>query len=138
MGTTDVIGSLLAGIEGAAIPESIFCSDVVLDATVPNWRFQLTGVHLVREELGSWFADVGRFEEVRRTDINGGELVEFVRSWDEEGVRHQCHQVHVVRLRDSQIASDIAFCGGRWPESLLIRMEEEQRARDRTAAGGAR
>ena len=51
MGTTDPVGAFLAGIEGAALPEDIFCEDIVLDATVPNWRFHVQGAGAVRDEL---------------------------------------------------------------------------------------
>jgi hypothetical protein len=123
MGTTDPVGAFLAGIEGAALPEDVFCEDVVLDATIPNWRFWVRGVDAVRHELGKWYADLGMFEELRRNRIDDGELVEFTLSWEEAGVPHTCHQAHVLRLRDDRIASDTVFCGGRWPEPLLAQME---------------
>ena len=131
---TDPIGALLAGIEGAALPEGIFCEDALLDATVPNWRFRVQGAGSVREELGRWYADPGRFGDVRRNAIDDGELVEFTLSWEEEGVPHMCHQAHVVRLREGRIASDTVFCGGRWPESLLAQMQDAQLAAERGAA----
>ena len=127
METTEIIDAFLAGVASADLPESTFSTDVVLDATVPNWRFRLTGVAAVRSELSTWFADIGQFEELRRDRIDGGELVEFVLSWNEAGVRHRCHQIHVLRLRENRFASDTAFCGGRWPEPLFVRMDEAQR-----------
>ena len=130
MGLTDPVGAFLAGIEGAALGEDIFCSDMILDATVPNWRFRVQGADAVRNELEKWYADVGRFEEMQRNVIEGGELVEFTLSWEEAGVTHTCHQAHVVRLRDDRIASDTVFCGGRWPEPLLVEMEQAQLERN--------
>jgi hypothetical protein len=134
---TDPVGAFLAAIEGAALTEDIFCGDVVLDATVPNWRFRVQGAGPVRDELGRWYADPGRFGEVGRNTIDGGELVEFTFSWEELGVPHMCHQAHVVRLRDGRIASDTVFCGGRWPHSLLVQMEEAQLAVERNAVPGS-
>jgi hypothetical protein len=125
---TDPIGALLAGIEGAAVPDDIFCQDALLDATVPNWRFRVQGAGSVQAELGRWYADPGRFGDVQRNAIDDGELVEFTLSWEEDGVPHVCHQAHVVRLREGQIASDTVFCGGRWPESLLAQMQDAQLA----------
>ncbi len=124
MNTSDPVGSFLTGIEGASLPEDIFCEDVLLDATVPNWRFQVEGADAVRDELGRWYADRGRFGEVRRHLIDEGELVEFTLSWEVAGVPHTCHQAHIVRLRDDRIANDTVFCGGRWPEPLLVQMAE--------------
>jgi len=128
--TTDPIGELLAGIESAILPTDVFCAAVVLDATVPNCRFSVRGVDAVLAELGKWYADVGRFEVVNRNGIGGGELVEFTLSWNEGGVPHACHQAHVIHLRDGRIATDTAFCGGRWPQPLLAQMSEAQRGLD--------
>ncbi len=132
--STDPVGTFLAGIEGASLPEDIFCEDITLDATVPNWRFRVQGARAVRDELGRWYADLGSFGEVRRDAIDDGELVEFTLSWEEAGVTHMCHQAHVVRLRGDRIASDTVFCGGRWPQSLLLQMEEAQVALERSSS----
>ena len=130
MDTKDPIGAFLAGIEGAAFPEDIFSEDIVLDATVPNWRFRLHGSGAVRDELGRWYADPGQFGELRRIEIDDGEVVEFTLSWEEAGVSHTCHQAHVLRLRNDRIAGDTVFCGGRWPAPLLAQMEQAQLQRD--------
>lgn len=119
----DAIDSLLAGIEAGAVPSEVFEKDAVLDATVPNWRFTTLGATAVREELSRWYADPGSFRDIRRTPIAGGELVEFTLTWEEGGVPHMVHQAHVLRLRDGRVASDTAFCGGRWPASLIAEME---------------
>ena len=110
----------------------IFCDDVVLDATVPNWHFVLRGSATVRTELSGWFADPGRFENLRRTPLPDGELVQFDLSWEEGGVPHSCRQAHILEVRDSRIATDTVWCGGRWPASLLADMQDAQRAADRS------
>ena len=118
----DTIDSLLAGIEAGAVPAGVFSDDAVLDATVPNWRFTTRGAAAVRGELSRWYADPGAFENLRRSSLDDGELVEFTLSWEENGVTHMCHQAHILRLRDGQVASDTAFCGGRWPAPLIAEM----------------
>jgi hypothetical protein len=120
--STHAIDALLAGIEAGSIPAEVFCPDSVLDATVPNWRFSVHGREPVRAELGRWFADPGHFEDLARSPLPDGELVEFTLTWQERGVPHACHQAHILRLRDGRVAADTAFCGGRWPASLLARM----------------
>jgi hypothetical protein len=136
MGTKDPVGAFLAGVEGAALPEDIFCEDMVLDATVPNWRFRVQGAGPVRDELGRWYADPGQFGELRRIGIDDGVLVEFTLNWEEAGVSHTCHQAHILRLRNDRIASDTAFCGGRWPAALLAQMEQAQLGRSAVAGSG--
>ncbi len=117
------VDELLAGIEAGSIPADVFCDDARLDATVPNWRFSVNGGAAIRAELSGWFADPGHFEYVRRSPIPDGELVEFTLTWAEQGLPHACHQAHILRLRDGRVASDTAFCGGRWPAPLLAAMQ---------------
>lgn len=133
MSVMTAVDELLDGIESASIPPHVFCGDVVLDATVPNWRFSVRGADAVRAELGRWYADPGHFKEISRSAIAGGELVELTLSWEEHGVAHTCHQAHVLRLRDGRVAVDTVFCGGRWPTSLVSEMEAAQLVADQTA-----
>ena len=127
--TTNPVDAFLDAIRSAAVDEcSAFASDAVLDATVPNWRFSVSGGPAVAKELSNWYADPGEFEELRRTPIPGGEMVEFTLAWNEQGVPHAAHQVHVVSVAEGVITSDRVWCGGRWPASLLAEMAEAARA----------
>ena len=113
----------LAAIESAAMSRcDALSADVVLDATVPNWRFAVSGETAVRDELGRWYAQAGRFEELTRSPLPNGELIEFTLSWEESGVPHAVHQAHVVEVRDDRIVADRVWCGGRWPAALLAEM----------------
>jgi hypothetical protein len=100
-----------------------FTDDALLDATVPNWRFSVNGGDAVSHELGRWYADPGRFESLRRNPLPEGELVEFTLAWEEQGVAHACHQAHILKVVGGQVATDTAFCGGRWPAALLAEMQ---------------
>lgn len=130
---TSAIDTFTQAIEQATMADAdVFCSDVVLDATVPNWRFVARGADPVRAELADWFADRGRFDELIRVPLpDGGELVEFTLVWEENGIPFACHQAHRIALREGRIATDTVFCGGRWPASLLAEMEAAQQATDR-------
>ncbi len=134
MRVTDAVRRFLDGIENASLPEDVFCEDVVLDATVPNWRFSVRGKEAVRAELAKWYADRGCFEELTRIPNEAGELVEFTLSWQEDGMPHSCHQTHLIRIRDQRIAADTVFCGGRWPEPLSAQMEAAQRGAKQSTA----
>ena len=125
------ITALLEAVENATIgATSVFSDDAVLDATVPNWRFTVTGADAIRAEMSHWFADPGRFESISRTPIEGGELIDFVLTWEEHGVPHAAHQAHIVKVESDLIVSDTVFCGGRWPAALLAEMEAAQHAHD--------
>lgn len=122
------IDSLLAAIESATVDGlDVFADGVVLDATVPNWRFQVTGVERVRRQLAVWFADPGSFEAIERTPLPDGELVCFELSWLEHGMPFACHQTHRIRVDGDRIVGVTMFSGGRWSANLLAQMEEASR-----------
>ena len=120
--TTQAVDALLDAIAAGDVRGELFTDDVVLDATVPNWRFLAQGRAEVTTELRGWFGDAGSFEQVRRDALPDGELVEFTLHWTEDGVPHTCHQAHILRLRNGRISADTAFCGGRWPAQLVAQM----------------
>ena len=104
-----------------------WADDCVIDATVPNWRFTMTGVPEIRSVFSRWFADAGAYEELRRMPLPDGELVEFLLTWSERGIPHAAHQVHIITVRDGHIVRQTMFCGGRWPAGLLAEMAEAAR-----------
>jgi hypothetical protein len=114
----------LEGIVEAAIPATdAWTDDAHLDATVPNWRFTVDGADAIRATYATWFADPGRFEEIRRLPTPGGMVVEYLLSWEDAGVPHAAHHVHLLTLAaDGRIAEDHVFCGGRWDAALLAEM----------------
>jgi hypothetical protein len=118
------IDTFLDAVEAATITAcDAWAPDAVVDATVPNWRFDMRGVAAIRTEYARWFAYPGRFEELRREPRPGGELVEYLLTWEENGVPHAAHHVHILTVADGRIVADTVMCGGRWPASLLAEME---------------
>jgi hypothetical protein len=123
--STGPVTRYLAAIESATITTcDAFSPEMALDATVPNWRFAVHGDADVRAELGRWYADAGSFEDLRRTPLPTGELIEFTLRWEEGGVPHAVHQAHVVEVSDGQITRVNVWCGGRWSATLLAEMAE--------------
>jgi hypothetical protein len=126
MAGAQAIDRFLHAIENAAIGDcDAWSATATLDATVPNWRFHLAGPDAIRAEYQRWFADPGRFDELRRFPVSSGasEVVEYTLSWSENGVPHAAHHVHLLTVRDDRIVADIVFCGGRWSATLLAEME---------------
>ena len=108
---------------GAGVPVELLSPDVVLDATVPGWRFTASGTAAVARQYGRWFADPSAFEELERLPVEGGEVVTYLLTWVERGVPHAAHHRHVLRFdEDGRIAQDRFFCGGRWDAGLLADM----------------
>jgi uncharacterized membrane protein YfcA len=122
---TSMVDKFLEAIENAAIPDcDAWSADATLDATMPNWRMHVAGADAIRAEYARWFADAAHFDELRRLPVSGvGELIEYTLSWQENGVPHAAHHMHLLTVRDDRIVSDTVFCGGRWPAGLLAEME---------------
>ncbi|HYK31714.1 MAG TPA: hypothetical protein VEV63_07115 [Streptosporangiaceae bacterium] len=131
MEDTGVVDRFLHAIESATIGDcQVWSAEARLDATVPNWRLHANGADAIRAEYAKWFADPGHFDELNRYLVggNGGddgasELIEYTLSWQEDGVPHAAHHMHLLTVKDGFIVSDKVFCGGRWPASLLADME---------------
>jgi hypothetical protein len=125
---TNPVDRFTQAIETASLSDAnAFAQDAVLDATVPNWRYTVNGARNIEAELGRWYADPGRFEEIRRTVLPDGELLEFVLTWEENGEPHMCHQAHHIEVHDGLITRDRAWCGGRWGAALQAEMAEAAR-----------
>jgi hypothetical protein len=117
------VDQFLTAVESGEIAGcGVWRDDAVLDATVPNWRFQVTGADAIRAEYAKWFADPGAFEQLRRLRTEDGEVVEYTLTWTEDGVAHAAHHVHLLTVDDGQIVADTVLCGGRWPEPLVAEM----------------
>ena len=122
--TANPIDRLLTSIESGTMPScDAYAADAELDATVPHWRFTRRGAGAILAETSRWFADPGRFDSLRRIPIPGGEVVDFLLTWNELGVPHAAHQVHILEVEDDLIVRDTLVCGGRWPASLLAEMD---------------
>ncbi|MHB1066831.1 MAG: nuclear transport factor 2 family protein [Candidatus Nanopelagicales bacterium] len=125
------VDAFLSAVERGDVGScSAWSPDAVLDATVPNWRFRVSGPAAIRQVYSRWFADPGHFEELRRLPIPGGELVEYLLGWTQDGVAHTAHHMHLLDVRDGQIRADTVMCGGRWPASLMAEMRSAQEAQD--------
>jgi hypothetical protein len=122
--THDVpVEQYLAAIQGATMANcQALAPEMVLDATVPNWRFSTRGEVAVRDELSRWYAEPGSFEELKRTPVPTGELIEFTLRWEEGGVPHAVHQAHILEVADGRIVRDQVWCGGRWSATLMAEM----------------
>jgi hypothetical protein len=120
----DTVTAFLDRVEagGGASLGDLYHPTAILDATVPNWRFEVRGNEAIAAEYGRWFYEPGRFEEQARRTVPGGEVVTYLLSWEEGGVPHAAHHCHVLTVEDGLITREQVFCGGRWPAALLAEM----------------
>ena len=124
--TTTAIDRFLRTItaSGFAAAGDLYTDDAHLDATVPGWRFSADGPGEIGAQYVGWFNEPGTFEELRRLPLPGGEVVEYTLAWEEAGVPHAAHHLHVLTVdaATDRIVEDRVFCGGRWSASLLAEM----------------
>ncbi len=114
---------------GAGVPADLFGADIVLDATVPGWRFTVRGSQAVARQYAAWFAAPATFEELDRMPVASGEVITYLLTWEENGVPHAAHHCHVLRFDGAgRIAQDRFFCGGRWNAALLAEMAAAEHA----------
>lgn len=129
-GAPTSVDRFLDAVRAATIPEAdVWAPDARLDATVPEWRVAAEGADAIRSTYATWFDAPGRFEELRRLPTPGGEVVEYLLAWEEDGVPHTAHPAHHAHLLDldaeGRIVSDHVFCGGRWDAALMAEMEAD-------------
>ncbi|MEO7397203.1 MAG: hypothetical protein ABIW84_01430 [Ilumatobacteraceae bacterium] len=107
------------------VVDDLYSPDADLDATVPNWRFTVSGGECIRAEYGRWFNEPCDITELVRHSTTTGEVIEYSITWDEGGVLYGGHHVHVLTIDESAdlITHDRVWCGGRWPESLMADMD---------------
>jgi hypothetical protein len=109
--------------------EALYAPTATLDATVPGWRFEVSGPAAIVAQYAGWFTHPGRLEELRRRATADGEVVTYVLGWEEGGVPHAAHHCHVLTVDDGRIVHEQVWCGGRWPAALLAEMEAARHAR---------
>ena len=114
---------------GSGVPATLLAAEVVLDATVPGWRFTALGSAAVAGQYRAWFGVPTAFEELERSAVAGGEVVAYLLTWDERGVPHAAHHCHMLKFDDSgRIVRDRFFCGGRWDAARLAEIAGAQHA----------
>lgn len=105
----------------------IYTPDVVLDAHVPSWRFQLQGPEAI---VSWWLEQVSHFEKfrvtwVRVTPADGGAVVEWEMRADVEGGEALCRQVDVLHGDGEKIDNHVIFCTGFWDPPTIARQKAE-------------
>lgn len=120
--TATVIDRFLDAVRTGQFTPDLYGPRARLDATVPGWRFQARGPTKIVAEYAGWFASPSRIDTLERLPIAGGEVVRYVHTLDVGGELHSAHHVHILKVRDDVIVSDVVFCGGRWGPEVLAEM----------------
>ena len=105
----------------------LYHPDVLLDAHVPDWRFQLQGPPAVAEATGTGLPGPGRFvafdvETTAAADL----LLRFEWRQDTDHGGRVSREMHLLHLDDAgRIVEQVVFCAGIWDRELQARMADE-------------
>ncbi len=113
--------------EDLATLATLYHPDVLLDAHVPNWRFQVVGRTEVARFTGAALPGPGRFTRFETEPTAGGDLlVQFEWRQQADGdVGVKARQLHLLRIDDGRITQQTLFCAGVWDRDLQARMAAE-------------
>ena len=107
----------------------LYRADVLLDANVPEWRYQLQGKDAVVEQLREEWAPVmaGGYEvtALRARPLEDGVVVETEVHFQEHGEEHMWRDVHVVRTDGQAIVEHTFYCTGLWDAATIARQAVE-------------
>ncbi len=104
----------------------LYHPEVLLDAHVPNWRFQVQGRDAVVEHTGGGLPGPGRFTTFDTVPTASGDLlVQFEWRQDPDHGDAVVREQHLLRLDDGDIVEQTMFCAGVWDPQLQERMAAE-------------
>lgn len=121
-----------------------YAEDVILDGTVPRWRFSIQGIEAVLEQLEEWFPSQGELSDVRTTAGDDRLVIEFERRWTRP-VENDMHpelvcirQIHVLTVSDGLIIEHCGQCAGIWSSADMARIAADAPSVDRLEVATAR
>jgi hypothetical protein len=103
-----------------------YAPDALVDAIVPQWRFQLQGHEAIREALAAGELIPGRrVTHSHRTLTDDGVLLE-VEAWAPiDGEEQMWRGLHHIRIVDGLVTEHIGYCSGFWDAATIARQAVE-------------
>ena len=105
----------------------LYHPEVLLDAHVPNCRFQVQGRGTVVEAAGTALPGPGSFTAFdAELTASGDLLVQFEWQQAKKHGGQLSRELHLWRLDDARrITEQVVFCAGIWDQQLQSRMAQE-------------
>lgn len=110
--------------DAAAEVADLYTDDAVLDAHVPNWRFQRQGRDAIAAQV-CVLPRPGRFASFEEERSDRGLLVRFEWRQHPGAGGAVVRQLHTWQLAGERIAHHTIFCAGVWGPRLQQRMALE-------------
>ena len=107
----------------------LYRPDALLDANVPQWRFQLRGRDAIRqallEEAAEHLRGCGRVSGWRVTRTGDGTVVELEVRFPEEAEERLWREVHLFHTDGEAITEHVIYCTGVWDADTIARQALE-------------
>lgn len=106
--------------------DRVYTEDVLFDAHVPHWRFQIQGRDAVVDLLRRWFPNPGRFTLRQQwTTTDGDALVQLEWHEDTPDGEITVRELQLLRLDGDRIAEQLVYCADRWDEAHVADMRRQ-------------
>ena len=103
----------------------VYASGALLDANVPQWRFQRRGVEAIAAQYRDWYPERVRLVEWTPTAAAFGAVVEQAEWTVVGGEETYTRSIHVLRVDGGRIARHVLYCTGRWDKATVERHSRE-------------
>ena len=92
----------------------VYGPDALLDANVPQWRFQRKGLEEIVDQYRTWYPARVRLVEWRPVTTAFGAVVEQA-EWSGDGDEETyARSVHVLRVEGGLVVHHVLYCTGQW------------------------
>lgn len=99
----------------------VYAPDALLDANVPQWRFQRKGLDEIAAQYRDWYPAPVRIAEWRSTSTGFGAVVEQAEWTVEGGDETYSRSIHLLYLDGGRIVRHVLYCTGQWDRAVVER-----------------
>lgn len=123
-----IVSTLVAGLRDGIDVAPLYAEDAILDANVPDWRFQLKGAREIAAKVAEpdWWPRASS-PVVERTTVAGDTIVfELCTTFPRDGGTWLSRNAHILALdADGRIARHTMYCTGDWSPEQIVRQAAE-------------
>lgn len=105
--------------------ESLYAPNAVLDAHVPQWRYQLQGGDAITAAIDESYPSPVRFTAARTFGTGDWQVLEVEAWFSQGGEERLFHELNLSRLADGSIAEHVVYCTGIWDTATIRRQAAE-------------
>ncbi len=118
-----IAGKLLDALATHDIPRvaSLYAPDAVLDAHVPQWRYQIQSGNAIAAVIDEEYPSPVRFRTARTFGTGDWQVLEVEAWFSQDGEERLFHEIDLLRLDAGVIAEHVVYCTGIWDAATIRR-----------------